>query len=77
VELCCPSIVETEGCGTVVVELYNKSKGVRINDPPTLMAGMQFGYQSAFKMLRGVEEPQCAWKVHVKQYETLLESCRQ
>lgn len=76
VELCCPVVIESETQPLVVVELYNYSKGVRVNDPPTIQPKFQTGYHSAFKMIRGYEEGGSAWKAHVKQYETLLYSCR-
>lgn len=76
IELCSPSVIEAEDRRPVVVELHNASKGVRVNNPPTIAPRFQFGYASALRMLQGYDEPSSAWQRHVPQYASLLWSCR-
>ncbi len=72
IELCAPSIIDSPGSAPLLVELYNKSKGVRWIAPPAVTPAWQFGYTSAFRMLQGTAAPPSRWKEHLARYVSLL-----
>ncbi|MGC8461581.1 MAG: carbon-nitrogen hydrolase family protein [Candidatus Dormibacteria bacterium] len=77
IELCAPSVIDIQGSAPLLVELYNKSKGVRWITPPAVSPAWQFGYTSAFKMLQGTASPPSRWKDHLARYVTLLRHGKQ
>ncbi len=72
IELCAPSILDVPGSEPLLVELYNKSKGVRWISPPAVSPAWQFGYSSAFKMIQGSASPPSRWKDHLARYSRLI-----
>jgi hypothetical protein len=77
VELSCPTVLQVDGNGPVLVEVCSNYKHVhRVAGDLRLNPTFQRGLESAFKMMQGTREQAGAWRGHLARYRSLLHSCQ-